>query len=1296
MCGRRVTKRLIGGVLAFMMTLGQAVVFNGDVVRAEDGDEEYGPPIAVEMTDMPEDTLHSEASEDTIDSDVPYDMLHTETDAEDMSIDYEGEDYAPTSGKIMTIPEDFYKGGQDIYSEDSGSCIYTTYSSMDSYAIKSFDINTGEVTTIDIPQEQDYGYGYNVFSANNKLYISQSYMTYDYDENRYLYEHKIYELDMSEGSLAEKCTLDYDGYLYSFCVDDKENFLFRCDGGLALFNSSGALVSEVATNTAIYSLCGMDSASGNFFYLSSTNWRYWGYDHDMTCLKAGNIKDGVLTLTDKSMSILFQSYFFEHVSPVQMLSNGKVSMLTTFSGENAIVLNPDKYDVNDVTDSTTTISLIDSGVSVTTLCIENTAAVAGSYKTADSIYENDVDVSSVGTRVVYDKTNGGYIVKTGSNELTEYKEGSTAVYLKGQTKYPVYTMTMKQGKLVVVEKDDSGKFYLEKFDWIYATSISISGATSLQIGQSEKYTYSVKGVAPSIKFSSSDNKVISIDEEGYASANSSGKATITVSDAAGKLKSSIVVTVSGKKLSASKEAIRVSGVKQDSYFSECDFFQTSSGEYVRVELYDSNATKVYTISGGTVKSTKSIPKELSYSIAFYNGKDNYFIVYGDDNREESDQKEVLRIVKYSKNWERLGACSIKGSNTIYPGSTADMDETSDRLYLHTCHTMYKSNDGYNHQANMTFDIKKSNMTLNSSYYGVMNLGVGYVSHSFQQFVKVDGDNVYRIDRGDAYPRGEAFTMIKVGDTLGSQCRSYGTLLQYKGEIGENNTYSALGGLDFSDRYIVTTGTYSNYDADRYTRNVYVTGLKKDMSKNDVYFLTDYKDSKNAQGDISTVLCSNPYLVKFSNNTFVIMWNERKVTYKNGWDAQYGNISLKYAFLDQAGKKISDIYSANCGLMDDQPFLDKDGYICWSVTDNKGSRICYMDPYSRKAYTTPVSVSYRTHVQSVGWQGFVSDGAMAGTSGKAKRLEGIEIKISGSDKLGIMYTTHCQTYGWLPWSRNGEMNGTEGEAKRLEAIKICLTGTSAKNYDVYYRVHAQTYGWLGWVKNGEASGTAGLAKRLEGIQVVIVPKGSGAPGNIGGIKSTNAKGYIYDTKNGNTSPVLGYKATTITNPDIPGTDVTNVAYRTHVQSIGWQGWKYNGAMSGTSGMAKRLEGIDIKLTNKQYNGGVTYRTHVQSFGWETEWKKDGGTSGTVGKAKRLEAIQINLHGEMAEHYDIYYRVHAQNYGWLGWTYNGRNAGTAGYAKRLEGIQIVLVEKGKAGPGKTYGGITSDQNAAYIEK
>ena len=74
-----------------------------------------------------------------------------------------------------------------------------------------------------------------------------------------------------------------------------------------------------------------------------------------------------------------------------------------------------------------------------------------------------------------------------------------------------------------------------------------------------------------------------------------------------------------------------------------------------------------------------------------------------------------------------------------------------------------------------------------------------------------------------------------------------------------------------------------------------------------------------------------------------------------------------------------------------------------------------------------------------------------------------------------------------------MSGTQGEAKRLEAIQIELTGDIANYYDVYYCVHAQNYGWLDWAKNGEMSGTAGKGYRLEAIQIQLVAKGSKAPG-----------------------------------------------------------------------------------------------------------------------------------------------------------------------------------------------------------
>ena len=140
----------------------------------------------------------------------------------------------------------------------------------------------------------------------------------------------------------------------------------------------------------------------------------------------------------------------------------------------------------------------------------------------------------------------------------------------------------------------------------------------------------------------------------------------------------------------------------------------------------------------------------------------------------------------------------------------------------------------------------------------------------------------------------------------------------------------------------------------------------------------------------------------------------------------------------------------------------------------------------------------------------------------------------------------------------------------------------------------------------------------------------------------------------------------------------LSYETHVQTYGWQDKVFDGDLSGTTGEAKRLEGIKINLINQDYPGDILYRTHIQTFGWEEEFKKNGEMSGTSGLAKRLEAIEIKLDGEMANHYDIYYRVHAQTFGWLNWAKNGEPSGTAGFAKRLEGIEIILVEKGLLPP------------------
>ncbi|MGX7205781.1 MucBP domain-containing protein [Enterococcus pingfangensis] len=302
--------------------------------------------------------------------------------------------------------------------------------------------------------------------------------------------------------------------------------------------------------------------------------------------------------------------------------------------------------------------------------------------------------------------------------------------------------------------------------------------------------------------------------------------------------------------------------------------------------------------------------------------------------------------------------------------------------------------------------------------------------------------------------------------------------------------------------------------------------------------------------------------------------------------------------------------------------------------------------SSKAFVKRPILSYRSHVESIGWQGYVTDGQKTGTSGQNKRLEAIQIQIENSGLTGsIQYRTHIQSIGWeSSFKSNNEISGTTGNKKRLEAIQISLTGDIAQYFDVYYRVHSRSLGWLSWAKNGESAGTEGMACRMEALEIKLVPKGSNQ-------LVSSPKAFVRAPK---------------------------ISYRTHVQSIGWQNYVGNAQTSGTSGQSKRVEAIQIQTENNTLAGGIQYRTHIQSKGWESSFKYNNEVSGSTGQAKRLEATQIQLSGEVAKYFDIYYRVHAQTFGWLGWAKNGMNAGTEAYGYRLEAIQIKVVPKWETAP------------------
>lgn len=137
-----------------------------------------------------------------------------------------------------------------------------------------------------------------------------------------------------------------------------------------------------------------------------------------------------------------------------------------------------------------------------------------------------------------------------------------------------------------------------------------------------------------------------------------------------------------------------------------------------------------------------------------------------------------------------------------------------------------------------------------------------------------------------------------------------------------------------------------------------------------------------------------------------------------------------------------------------------------------------------------ALSYKAHVQNIGWQSKANEGTTAGTTGKAKRLEALQIYLKNFDGgNGISYRAHVAYIGWQSWKSYGATAGTTGQGRAIEAIQIKLDSSLSSYFDIYYRIHVANYGWLGWAKNGEMAGTTGGGVQAEAIQIKLVNKGS---------------------------------------------------------------------------------------------------------------------------------------------------------------------------------------------------------------
>ena len=398
-----------------------------------------------------------------------------------------------------------------------------------------------------------------------------------------------------------------------------------------------------------------------------------------------------------------------------------------------------------------------------------------------------------------------------------------------------------------------------------------------------------------------------------------------------------------REMTAYKSTARWSSVMYSNIYSD-------DGDTLTVVDATDDAVNIdtYASSDYSLISQKSVPIELEKYGGFYAGKDYNYLVFGQDNVEEDDSKPTFRVVKYSKSFDRIAAVDYSNNNTIHPfdAGSLRMDEYKGYLYVRSCHEMYTTSDGNNHQSNITFSVNTDKMEIADEFSDIMNIGYGYVSHSFNQFIKVDDGVLTALDLGDAYPR--AVTVGRYDSSLSGGRFTDGSyifadMFEIPGEIGANSTGVTVGGFEISDTsYLAAINTIEHSKATGYT-SFGIMGL--DIDERDVVLCVagktnpeNCKQIKLTEYVYNGKLASTPYLVKMDNDRFMVLWEE----FEYSGDYDKNDNGVKYVIVDGNGSTVTEVQSlANVKLSEDCQPIYVNGKVVWYINSLTGRKFFFI-------------------------------------------------------------------------------------------------------------------------------------------------------------------------------------------------------------------------------------------------------------------------------------------------------------------------------------------------------------------
>ena len=355
--------------------------------------------------------------------------------------------------------------------------------------------------------------------------------------------------------------------------------------------------------------------------------------------------------------------------------------------------------------------------------------------------------------------------------------------------------------------------------------------------------------------------------------------------------------------------------------------------YIGIEYYDRSFHLL---------NRKKLKMEMDMWGGFYEGKDAFYIVEGTCNVDLKKNFEVIRVIKYSKSWKRLGAAGIYTDKYVicepFANSGCAITDNAGQLYIATGHTR----EG--HQGFLMLQVDEEKLTGEVIKTDLL--------HSYEQFIQRDGNVLYYLEQSD----GDRCAKLTRRGKNSSYSIERFPVFKYGGKHTSSYRipfYATCDDLSISDKNILTLGTSIDqtkyYNKKHPPANLYLTVTPKDTftkASTSTIWLTDIKN-KNLRFE-------GTQMIKVSPRRFLVIWElENTETAKR---------TTYYQLYDENGKAVGKRHSTSVSLSR-----------CHPITE--GNKVIYCLSYGKKVTFVTINaktgslkkVNYRAAGESATWK-----------------------------------------------------------------------------------------------------------------------------------------------------------------------------------------------------------------------------------------------------------------------------------------------------------------------------------------